>query len=87
MREYLIRWTGYGPEHNTWEPQSNMAGAAKGIAEYRALIFKKARNCLVWQKKEKETGCAVVTKAVPSLGVLSLDLELHVSSWFKSPGS
>ena len=21
--EFLIKWLGYGPEHNTWEPQTN----------------------------------------------------------------
>jgi len=41
VREYLIRWTGYGPEHNTWEPQSNMAGATEAIAEYWDLISSK----------------------------------------------
>jgi len=23
-REYLIKWLGYGPEHNSWEPATNM---------------------------------------------------------------
>jgi hypothetical protein len=23
-REFLIKWLGYGPEHNSWEPESSM---------------------------------------------------------------
>ncbi|KAG1672304.1 hypothetical protein FOA52_004319 [Chlamydomonas sp. UWO 241] len=23
-KEYLIKWTGYGPEHNSWEPQAGI---------------------------------------------------------------
>jgi hypothetical protein len=33
-REYLIKWQGYPPEHNTWEPEANMTNCRELLGEY-----------------------------------------------------
>lgn len=32
---YLVRWTGYGPQFDTWEPASNMRNATPLLAAYK----------------------------------------------------
>lgn len=33
-REYLVQWTGYGSEYNTWEPEKNLEGAPEKIQAF-----------------------------------------------------
>ncbi|GMK55240.1 hypothetical protein CspeluHIS016_0202960 [Cutaneotrichosporon spelunceum] len=33
---YLVRWEGYDPTHDTWEPRSNLANSNEAIREYEA---------------------------------------------------
>jgi hypothetical protein len=36
QRQYLVKWTGYSAEHNTWEPVANVRHAPEAIAQYWA---------------------------------------------------
>jgi hypothetical protein len=37
-REFLIKWLGYGPEHNTWEPEANLENCSELLTEYWASV-------------------------------------------------
>ena len=37
---YLIRWAGYGPEHDLWEPASSLANAPEALADYWSFVGK-----------------------------------------------
>jgi hypothetical protein len=38
-REYRIRWKGYGPEEDTWEPVSNLFDSEHSIQEYLSSLI------------------------------------------------
>ena len=59
-REFLIKWLGYGPEHNTWEPQANVSNCPELLSEYWASV--KATDVLR-QQKQKDTAARKRYKA------------------------
>ena len=34
LRDFLVKWRDYGPEHNTWEPESNIPNCGEILQEY-----------------------------------------------------
>ena len=41
---YLVAWKGYGPEHNSWEPEENVVNAPEAVADYwRRLVERQER--------------------------------------------
>jgi hypothetical protein len=44
---YKVAWKGYGIEHNSWEPESNVVNAPEIVADYwKRLTEKQERLCL-----------------------------------------
>ena len=33
-REFLVKWLGYGPEHNTWEPEGNLTNCSEVLQAF-----------------------------------------------------
>ena len=34
-KQFLVKWLGYGPEHNTWEPEANLTNCSEKLQTFR----------------------------------------------------
>ena len=55
--QYLIKWVGYGHEHNTWEPHSGLKNSADLLQEYwERQVARQAIGVTRQAVKPKEVG-------------------------------
>ena len=33
-KQFLVKWLGYGPEHNTWEPEANLTNCSEVLQTF-----------------------------------------------------
>jgi len=44
QREFLVKWLGYGHEHNSWEPEANCLNAPKALNDYWEFIDNRSQK-------------------------------------------
>jgi hypothetical protein len=44
QREFLVKWLGYGHEHNSWEPEANCLNAPKALNDYWEFIANRSQK-------------------------------------------
>ena len=50
--EYLVKWLGYGVQHNTWEPSANCANCPQLVSDYWAKVEAHADTARVSKRKQ-----------------------------------
>ena len=65
-KEFLIKWQGYGPEHNTWEPEKNLKNCKEILEEYWTYVakFRKGVPKAVQTRVQPTAKTSVAAKAV-----------------------
>jgi hypothetical protein len=53
--EYLVRWLGYGHEHDTWEPEENCANSPELVSNYWARAQVQAEKKPVSKRKARRS--------------------------------
>ncbi len=52
MKEFLVKWLGYGPQHNSWEPEANLTNCSEVLQTF----WDAQRSAPAGLAKDKQTG-------------------------------
>lgn len=67
--EFLVKWLGYGPEHNTWEPEANCANCPDKLSDYWERVKSQQSSALRAAGKRSRKRKAVNSDTAVSAGV------------------
>ncbi len=87
LKMFLLRWSGFGPEHDSWEPESNISPVLLRNYHNRALIGSK-RHRVSGSSQSSEPSISVVPAVIfqldgPYNQVMDKWLNLYTSKgWF-----
>jgi hypothetical protein len=67
--QFLVKWLGYGVEHNTWEPQANCANCPEKVSEYWSAVQSQSGMRLVAapHKKQRKNKRSAQAAALPAV--------------------
>ncbi|WVN86257.1 uncharacterized protein L203_101419 [Cryptococcus depauperatus CBS 7841] len=78
--EYRVSWRGYGPEHDTWEPEINVSHAADVVNAYWEKVKAVSKSASKKRARaSKETVRSKTASASPSLSTKSANKKQRIN--------
>lgn len=68
--EYLLKWEGYPPEQNTWEPADNMSACSHLIKQYEDTLVKNGSTSSTPGSKRAGPGRPRKIEQIQNIGVI-----------------
>lgn len=66
---YKVRWKGYGPEDDTWEPKQNLESCQDMIEDYERQQSELAKRRAEQRRAKKVLNLITFEKEVPVLNI------------------
>ena len=79
-REYLVKWTGYGPEHHTWESEKNMQNC-------HATVTRTGSQCKAWLQSMTRCHGKVSSASASSLARQNMIAHVYIQHARSRPGT